>query len=358
MLKCFKLSILISLFSLTAAFAFDLSQVKVISAEKLDYKDGNSILVGNVKVQLGDYFISAPQVFIDSDESGKPDKARFVDNVVLDSKDMMINAPRMEIDLKNNILKCFSDEDNIVQTILTDKNSKQATIQTWYQEFNYKTGFAVAHSQKIETGSALYEKKLDQVIFLYDKFQVVSDDIEMQTKEGKVEYAVFLNNAVAVDDSQRTEAQEIYFFPDKDLLKAEKEVKIVYADKNDPAYIFADLVIYEKDKNIMSAFSKTNTASSKIYRKNSYGQSRQIVLNLDDKQKPDNAILTGKAYSQIDDKALSGHELLFDIKKQSIKTLVGRPKTLLFSNNESDETKPAKATKKKSKKKTTDNGGV
>ena len=246
MLKCFKFSILITVFSLTAALAIDLSKVKIISAEKLDYKDGNSILIGNVKVQLGDYFITAPKVFIDSDDSGKPFQARFIEDVSLESDEIHIHSPRMEIDLNKTLLKCFSSKDDIVQTTLTDKNSKQAVILTWYQEFNYQTGFAEAHSQKSENIPHPYDKKLDQVIFVYDKLHVESDDVEMQVNDGNVEYAVFLGDAVAVDDSQRTEAQEIYFFPDTNLLKAQNDVKIVYADKKAPAYIFADLVIYEK----------------------------------------------------------------------------------------------------------------
>lgn len=352
MLKCLKFSILITVFSFTAAFALDLSKVKIISAEKLDYKDGNSILIGNVKVQLGEYFITAPKVFIDSDDSGKPAQARFIEDVTLESKEINIHSPRMVIDLKNTILKCYSSEDDIVQTTITDSNSKQAVILTWYQEFNYQTGFAQAHSQKIQESNSSYKRKMDQAIFVYDKIQVESNDIEMQVNDGDVKYAVFLGDAVAVDESQRTEAQEIYFFPDKNLLKAEQDVRIVYADKESPAYIFSDVVIYEKDKNILSAFSNSNTASSKIYRANSFGQSRQIVLNLDENQKPDNAILTGKAYSQIEDKALSGHELLFDVKNQSIKTLVGRPKTLLFSKSDPKplDSKPKKKNKSKSKK--------
>jgi lipopolysaccharide export system protein LptA len=339
MLKCLKYSILITVFSLTAAFAIDLSKVKIISAEKLDYKDGNSVLIGNVKVQLGDYFITAPKVFIDSDDSGKPSQARFIEDVTLESEEINIHAPRMVIDLQNTILKCYSSDQDIVQTTLTDKNNKQAVILTWYQEFNYQTGFAQANSQKILEADNVYQKKMNQVIFVYDTIQVESNDIEMQLDDGNVEYAVFLGDAVAVDENQRTEAQEIYFFPDKNLLKAEQDVRIVYADKEAPAYIFSDVVIYEKDKNILSAFSTSNKPNSKIYRVNAFGQGRQIILNLDDKQKPDNAILTGSAYSQIEDKALSGHELLFDIKNQSIKTLVGRPKTLLFSKNQPGDKK-------------------
>ena len=110
-------------------------------------------------------------------------------------------------------------------------------------------------------------------------------------------------------------------------------MRILYADKEVPAYVFADAVIYEKNKNILSAFSRVNEPNAKIYRGDSFGQARQIILNLDKKQKPDNAVLTGMAYSQIADKALSGHELLFDIKKEKLKTLVGRPKTLLFAGH-------------------------
>ena len=97
------LSILISFLCFPAAFAFDLSQIKILSAEKLDYKDGDSTLIGNVKVKLADYTISAPRVFIDSDSTGKPSQARFVDDVSLESEDMTITAPRMEIDLKNTL---------------------------------------------------------------------------------------------------------------------------------------------------------------------------------------------------------------------------------------------------------------
>ncbi len=315
------------------AQAIDLSQVKIISAEKLDYKDGNSILVGNVKVKLQDYFITAPRVFIDSGDDGKPFQARFVEDVTLESDDMTIHAPRMVIDLKNTILKCFSSEDEIVETTLVDKNGKKAVILAWQQEFNYQTGFATASAQKI---LALSEnsnsKKLGQVIFVYDKLQIESDDIEMQTADGQVDYVDFIGHAVAIDETQRTEAKEIYFFPKTNIVKAENDVKIAYATKKEPAYIFSDLVIFEKEKNIVSAFSKANEPRTKIYQDEAFGQSRQIVLTLDKDMKPDNAVLTGKAYSQMSDKAVSGHEILFDIKAQKMDTIVGRPKTFLFNS--------------------------
>lgn len=332
MLKSIKLSVLITVLSVTAAFAFDISKVKIISAEKLDYKDGNSTLIGNVEVQLAEYHIKAPKVFIDSDDSGRPIKARFIENVNLKSEQIEIQSPTMEIDLTSALLKCFSSETEIIKTIITDKDKHEAVVLAWYQEFNYQTGFASAHSQKIRAPNK--NKILEQVIFLYDDLQVESNEIEMQVKDSKVDYAVFLGDAVAMDLNQRTEAQEIYFFPSKNLLKAERDVKVVYADAQSPAYIFADTLVYEEDKNILSAFSHVNDANAKIYRGNAYGKGRQIVLNLDDKKKPDNAILTGMAYSQIDDKGIGGHELLFDIKNQSIKTLVGRPKTLLFSKKD------------------------
>ena len=268
MLKSLKLSFLIAIFSVTAVFAIDMSQVKILSAEKLDYKDGDSILIGNVKVQLGDYFISAPKVFIDSDDSGKPFQARFIEDVSLESKTLNIHAPEMNIDLTNSILKCFSTVDTIVETTIVDKNSKQAVLKTWYQEFNYKTGLAKGNAQRLVSASSVDNRKLAKTNFVYDKLQVESDDIEMQTKEGKVEYAVFLGDAIASDDNQRTEAQEIYFFPAQNIIKAETDVRIVYADEKKPAYVFSDAVIYEKEKNILSAFSRSNTANSKIYSDN------------------------------------------------------------------------------------------
>ena len=324
---------LVLLFLALPSFAFDLNKVKIISAEKLDYKDGNSTLIGDVKIQLGDYFLTAPKVIIDSNDEGKPHLAKFFEDVTLESKDLTITAPEMHIDLINTKFKCFSGPDAIVQTNITDKKGKGAVVMADYQEFDYNTGFAKASAADANSANdTLYKNSLNKVIFLHDKLQIESKHIEMQTENKKVEFIDFFEEAVAVDEKQRTEAEHIMFFPDQDLIKAENEVKIVYADK-EPAFIFSDMVIFEKAKRILSAFSKANEPRSKIYRKDSYGQARQIVLNLDKDLKPDNAILTGRSYSQLADKALMGHELLFDIKKQKLKTLVGRPKTLLFSSN-------------------------
>ena len=320
------LILLILFFTVGPCQAFDLNSVKIISAEKLDYKEGNSTLIGDVKIQLGDYFLTAPKVIIDSNNEGKPQLAKFFEDVTLESEDMTITAPEMHIDLINTKFKCFSGPDAIVQTNITDKKGEGAVVMANYQEFDYNTGFAKASAETSYTSS------LKKVIFLHDKLQIESKHIEMQTEDRKVEFIDFLEEAVAVDEKQRTEAEHIMFFPDQDLIKAENDVKIVYADK-EPAFIFSDMVIYEKAKRILSAFSKANEPRAKIYRKDSYGQARQIVLNLDKDLQPDNAILTGRSYSQLADKALMGHELLFDIKKQKLKTLVGRPKTLLFSSN-------------------------
>jgi hypothetical protein len=315
--------------------AIDLSQIKILSAEQLNYKDGDSILVGNVKVQLMNYIIEAPRAFIDADANGNPFQARFLDDVHLNSEKLHIDAPEMRIDLNQHLFKCYANDSTLITTTIDDDKQKQAKIMTWYQEYNYETGFARATNKTAlfdaNQDKADYKKDLKQIIFLYDQFEIDANTIELQLNQSKVAYALFIGDAVAVNDKQRTEAQEIYFFPDEDLIKAQNDVRIVYADKQDPAYVFADTVILEKQKNILSAFSNQNKANAQIFRANAFSQARQIILNLDKEQNPDNAILTGMAYSQVGDKALSGHELLFDIKNQNIKTLVKRPKTLLFN---------------------------
>lgn len=329
-LLSFALAVIIFTVSSAPVMAIDLTKVKIISAEKLNYKDGNSVLIGNVKIQVADYFLSAPKVFIDSDENNEPYRARFIEDVSLESDKISIHSPKMEIDLNNSLLKCFSEKENFVETIINDSD-KKAKLTSWYQEFDYANGFAKAQAQSESGFEDSSARIMDKVTFVYDEYTVTSQELELETKDAGIDYVVFLKDAVAIDSKQRTEAQQIYFFPEQNILKAEDQVKIVYSNEGEPAYVFADFVIYEKKKNILSAYSNLNEPRSKLFHKDSYAKARQIVLNLDDKNQADNAILTGMAYSQVADKAIEGHELLFDIKKQNIKTLVGRPKTLLFS---------------------------
>lgn len=301
----------------------DFSQFKIISAEKLDYQDGNSTLIGNVKIKIDNFTIAAPQAFIDSDINGEPSLARFVGGVILDSDQLSIEAPRMNIDTNKSLLMSYANQDTLVITHIYGK--KQAKLFSEYQEINLATGLAKAGLDPCGNGF------LAQVKYLSEDLSVESDSLELEIKElSEVKYIDFLNHVVAISDQLRVESQELLYFPTKNLIKANDDVKILFLNEEQASYLFADSALFEEKKNILSVFSTSLERYAEIHSDQLFGKARQILVNINEDQSIDNAVFTGNAYAQHQSKSVLGHEILFDVKKQTLKTLVGRPRTRLL----------------------------
>lgn len=326
--------LLVSIFiSLSASAKQDLSKFKIVSAEVLNYQDGNSVLIGNVEIKYGEYTFKAPRVYVDSN-NGKPDKARFINGATLSSDSLDISSPVMEVSIADSLFKCFSDETGIVETRMYSEGSKETVaISSWYQEFNLNTGFAKANGREILSNNDEYQEHFDRVKFVSKDLNVDSDSIELETKNNKVSYVDFIGDVVAKDDRQRTEAQELFYFPKQDLVKAQGDVRILYVNEAKPSYIFSDLVVYERDKSIFSAMSTSMSSKAEVHSEKTRGHARQIILTMDKENKPEKAILTGNAYAQYDDKSILGHEVLMNLQEQTIETIVGRPHTQILKSS-------------------------
>ncbi|MDA0772192.1 MAG: hypothetical protein O3C63_04540 [Cyanobacteria bacterium] len=320
---CFAM--LIIFFSLQLAVLAEdgnLGKIKIISAEKLDYQDGNSTLIGNVKIQIGNFTIEAPQAFIDADSNGESSYARFVGGVSLDSDRISIIAPRMDIDVNKSLLKSFSSEEELVVTTIVDK--KQANLYAQYQEINLATGFAQANSGNAED--------MMQVKYVSEDMNISSDKLELELKElSELKYINFLSNVVAISDKLRVESQDLVYFPSLDLVKANDDVRLLFlSGTQQGSYLFSDSAIYEQSKNLLSVFSRGPQRFAEIHSDQIFGKARQILVNIDEDHNIDNAILTGNAYAQHQSKSLLGHEILLDIKNHKLETSVGRPRTRLL----------------------------
>ena len=310
----------------------DLSNFKIISAEILNYQDGDSILIGDVEIQYGKYTFKAPKVYVDTID-GKPGSARFIEGATLSSESLDITAPVMEVSIADSIFKCFSNDSGIVETRLYSKGSKEPiALSSWYQEFNLNTGFAKAKARELLKSEDTYANNFDRVKFISKDLNVNSNSLEMETEENSVAYVDFIGDVVAKDSKQRTEAEELFYFPAQDLVKAEGNVKILYVNDTKPSYIFSDLVIYEREDSIFSAMSTGTDSQAEVHSENTKGHARQIILTMDKDDKPERAILTGNAYAQYGDKSILGHEVLMNFKEQTVETLVGRPHTQILKS--------------------------
>lgn len=319
----------------------DLNNFKIVSAEVLNYQDGDSVLIGNVEILYGAYTFKAPKVYVDSD-SGKPKTARFTNGATLSSESLDISAPIMEVSLADSLFKCYSDETGTVETRMYSKNnSEPIALTAWYQEFNLDTGFAKANGRELSKASE-YDTSHDRVKFITKDLNVDSDSVEMETEKNAVAYVDFIGNVVAKDLAQRTEANELFYFPEQDLVKAQGNVKILYINETKPSYIFSDIVVYEREKSIFSAMSTSLDSQAELLSDNTRGHARQIIMTMNEEKKPDLAILTGNAYAQYGDKSILGHEVLLNIQDKTIETIVGRPHTQILKT----ASKALKKTKK------------
>lgn len=310
----------------------DLSNFKIISAEILNYQDGDSVLIGNVEIQYGKYHFKAPKVFVDSDK-GKPLTARFVNGVTLSSDSLDISSPIMEVDITNSLFKCLSNDEATVETRIYDKGQTEPIIlSSWYQEFNIDTGFAKATGKELIKNDG-YEKNLNRIKFRTKNLDIDSDTVEMQSNKDSIDYIDFIGDVIAKDDTQRTESVQLFYFPDQDLIKAQGDVKILYLNETEPSYIFSDLVIYERKKSVFSAMSTLPQSRAEVHAKDTRGKARQIILTMNDDNKPERAILTGNAFAQYGDKSLLGHEILLNIQDKTIETIVGRPRTQILKSS-------------------------
>ncbi|MBT6844005.1 MAG: hypothetical protein HOA17_09495 [Candidatus Melainabacteria bacterium] len=314
--------IFLSLQLAALAEAGNLGKIKIISAEKLDYQDGNSTLIGNVKIQIGSFTIEAPKAFIDADSNGESSYARFVGGVSLDSDRISIVAPRMDIDVNKSLLKSFSNNGELVVTTIFSK--KQANLYAQYQEINLATGFAQANSGNAED--------VMQVKYVSEEMNINSDKLELELQElSSIQYINFLSNVTAISDKLRVESQDLVYFPSLDLVKANDDVRLLFLSETQQAsYLFSDSALFEQSKNLLSVFSRGPQRFAEIHSDQIFGKARQILVNIDEDQNIDNAILTGNAYAQHQSKSLLGHEILLDIKNQKLETTVGRPRTRIL----------------------------
>lgn len=310
---------------------------KIISADKLRNQDNSTWLSGNVKIRFGEYEISAPQVTVEPDKRQPASKLiRFSDGVTLISKSLKVESQIMELDTQNNLFKCFSeDKDNsMVRTVLSKEPEKQSekqfddeiTIISQYQDYNYETKVATARGN-VEYISQDRNINADMAEMRYAK---------KQERKSGLDFVNFRDNVVLTESDKRVEADELLYFPGQELVKALSNVRILFQNSDQEngsglTYLFADLAVLEQSPRIFSAYSIETDKPIHIYTDEMIGRGRQLLVKQMDK-KIDKAVLTGNAYAQYRDKAVIGEEVLFDIKNKVVKTLVGRPKTLILTS--------------------------
>jgi lipopolysaccharide export system protein LptA len=282
------------------------------------------VLEGHTQVKVGDYLISSSKVdMITPANSANPTQISFTGEVFLESKDIDIKSKRMDYDVKLKQMKCYGDGDKVLSTMKASleeasKPVQPSTISSDYQEFDFIANKGMAN------GSVIFDSAERDITSEQAYIYFNAND----TKGAKKLAAVNL-----LEKDKRVESNDLQYLPQQKLVRIASNAKILYfTDEQKPIFIFADLVVLETDRQVFSAYSTSRDHHIRLYTDDAYAESRQVVMNQTLDGKPDQAVLTGMAYSQMGDKAVIGEEILFDIAKGTMKTLVNRPQTRIFTS--------------------------
>ncbi len=312
-----------------------INDFEIIKADKLSFKDNNSTLEGNAKVKVGEYIISSNRVdMITPANSPSPTEISFTGTVLLESKDIDIKSNSMQYDVTRKQLKCYSNQDaeKVLSTIKSGPGAASAsegttqttTISSTYQEFDF-----IANRGRAE-GSVVFDSLERDITSNQAEINFAQ---ETNSSSRKLNSVNFLNEVVLIEKDKRVESNDLQYLPQQNLVRIASDAKILYFnDEQKPIYIFADLVVLETDRQVFSAYSTSPDHHIRLYTNDAYGEARQVVMNQNIDGKPDQAILTGKAYSQLGDKAVTGEEILFNIADGTMTTLINRPQTLVFTS--------------------------
>ncbi len=311
------------------AVADVISDFEIVRADKLSFQDNNSVLEGHTQVKVGNYLISSNKVdMITPADSANPSNISFTGEVLLESKDIDIKSKRMDYDVNLKQMKCYGDGDKVLSTMKssqedTSKPIEPSTISSDYQEFDFIANKGMAN------GSVIFDSTERDITSSKAYIYFKADNAKSPKKLAAVN---FIDQVILLEKDKRVESNDLQYLPQQKLVRIASNAKILYfTDEQKPIFLFADLVVLETDRQVFSAYSTSQDHHIRLYTDDAYAESRQVVMNQTLDGKPDQAILTGMAYSQMGDKAVVGEEILFDIKRGTMKTLVNRPQTRIFS---------------------------
>lgn len=309
------------------------SNFSIVHADKLDFKTTTTDLAGDVQIRFGPYLVKSPKVIVNNDAKNSPEIINFLDGVSLESNDLSIEAHKIEVNFKDNMLKCYGAPDVI--STWGNIAGEETEIVANYQEYDLQNGKA----------RATMLSDSNQVSVTSTGRNILANEVNLQQDQSSgssgLQTVDFVGNVVSQEKDKRIQGDQISIWVPGDTIKVLGNAKVlVYAEDNRPVYIFADMVLLEKEVDILSAMSDSVAKQAEIFSEDFKARGRQIFVQRIN-GKPDKAVITGEAFAQFKDKGIEGEEIMFDIKRKVLTSIVGRPTTKIFTASKAEE-KPKK----------------
>ena len=327
-----KVSSCLCLFFLLASFfnSFSVSaakssskgfqDIKIISAEKLTYKDGVTLLEGTVQILVEDLLISAPEVKVHDKK-----KAEFLREVKVSSDKLNIIAQYMEVDLASGLIKIHSGITEIKQ------NQNNYNIDADLQTMDYKKGFFTAKSNG------------KQMTALHKDLTITADEMEGQfnpeaqdspRENSQLEKVLFIGSVIAKKETSLIKSHKLLIFPPQKLYRAIGDASFIYLEPNKEFRLKGDFLNLEEiEPNKYVVLASTNSSRKLINftspARKLAGRAKFARLFLEN----DNAnevVFTGNCDIRVDNKRIQGEEVYLDNVNKKMLSNLNRPRAIML----------------------------
>ena len=290
-----------------------LDDIKIVSANKLNYKNNKTVLTGDVIIKVRDIYISSPNVEIEEKK-----KAEFTGSVNINSDDLNVVAERMEIDIQTSYITIYNAKSKIkdyqidsdIQILNLEKGTFRAEaigdsqVETTHEDMNVKSQILEAlfdgDNENIENLNQIKFEK--NVLAEKDKSQIIGDKLIVfpQIKQYRV-----IGNGMFINKAEKL-LVEAEFMNVEELNSLEKDYTLIAMSN-------------KKDEKVKIVSEKRKLLAN--------SQLARLWLKDNEVEK---LVFTGDSDVRVKDKKLVGDEIVLNNESKELISNLNRPKVILL----------------------------
>lgn len=290
-----------------------LDDIKIVSANKLNYKNNKTLLTGDVIIKVKDIYISSPSVEIEEKK-----KAEFTGSVNINSKDLNVVADRMEIDIKTGYITLFNAKSKIkdykVDSDIQILHLENGTFRAEALEGSHVTTSHEDINVSSERLDALFEGDGENI----------NDLIQIK----------FAGNVIAEKKESQIIGNKLLIYPpvkqyrviDNAMFINKKEKLLVEAD-------FMNLEESDSENKDYTLLATSNSESKKVKvlseKRKLLANSRLVRMWLINNE-VDKIVFTGASDVRLNDRKLEGEEIVLNNETKELISNLDRPRAILL----------------------------
>lgn len=290
-----------------------LDDIKIISANKLSYKNNKTLLSGDVIIKVKDIYISSPNVAIEEKK-----KADFTGSVNINSKDLNLVADRMEIDIKTGYITLFNAKSKI----------KDYKVDSDMQILHLEKGTFKASAldgSHVTTRHEDINVSSDSLVALFEGDGENINDL-LQIK--------FQGNVIAEKEDSKIMASKLLLYPPIKQYRAINDA--IFINKKEKLIVKANFMNLEENDAENKDYTLLATSNSESKRVKVLCRKRRLFANSRltrlwlKNNKVEKIVFSGDSDIRLNDRKLEGEEIVLNNETKELISNLDRPKAILL----------------------------